>query len=121
MIMCHIKSDNLLIMVDIQNYIEDIKKYVDKVDMDLVEELGRRLAGTMAKADARYVATSDKSELARVRKGFVNKTLGVTDNEKADEAIAKVVEMMKGSRTKSRVTFYYLLIQELNAKNAYMS
>ena len=108
-------------MSDIQAYVEDIKNYTNDVDMEVVEELGRRLAGTMAKADARYVATSDADELARVREGFVNKNLKVTDDAKADEAIAKVAEKMSGDRTKSRVTFYYLLIEELGAKSAYLS
>ncbi len=108
-------------MVDVQSYVDDIKNYTNDVDMEVVEALGRRLAGTMAKADARYVATSDKDELARVREGFVNKTLGVTDDTKADEAIAKVAERMKEDRTKSRVTFYYLLIEELGAKKAYLA
>ncbi len=108
-------------MSDIQMYVDDIKNYTNDVDMEVVEELARRLAGTMAKADARYVATSDDEELARVREGFVNKNLGVTDDAKADEAIAKVAEKMSGDRTKSRLTFYYLLIEELGAKSAYLS
>jgi len=107
-------------MVDIQKYVDDIKNYTSNVDMEVVEELGRRLAGTMAKADARYVAASDSEELDRVREGFVNKNLNVTDDAKADEAIAKVAEKMSGDRTKSRVTFYYLLIEELGAKGAYI-
>ncbi len=107
-------------MSDIQAYADDIKKYTDSVDMEVVEELAGRLAGTMAKADARYVAASDPEELARVREGFVNKNLNVTDDTKADEAIAVVAEKMKEDRTKSRVTFYYLLIEELGAKSAYI-
>jgi hypothetical protein len=107
-------------MSDIQAYVDDIKNYTSDVDMEVVEELGRRMAGTMAKADARYVAASDTEELARVREGFVNEKLGVKDDAKADEAIAKVAEKMSGDRTKSRVTFYYLLIEELGAKSAYI-
>ena len=108
-------------MVDVQAYVDDIKNYTKSVDMEVVEALGRRLAGTMAKADARYVAASDSEELDRVREGFVNKNLSITDDAKADEAIAKVAEKMKGDRTKSRVTFYYLLIEELGAKSAYLA
>jgi len=108
-------------MVDVQKYVDDIKNYTKSVDMDVVEALGRRLAGTMAKADARYVAASDAEELARVREGFVNKNLNVTDDAKGDAAIAVVAEKMKGDRTKSRVTFYYLLIEELGAKSAYLA
>ncbi len=107
-------------MSNIQMYVEDIKNYTNDVDMEIVEELASRLAGTMAKADARYVATSDSEELDRVREGFVNKNLNVTDDAKADEAIARVAEKMSEDRTKSRVTFYYLLIEELDAKAAYL-
>jgi hypothetical protein len=107
-------------MNSIDAYVKDIKKYSDSVDMKVVEKLASRLAGTMAKPDARYVAVSDKKECGRVRNGFIKKSLGVDNKEKADKAIAAVGESMKKDRTKSRVTFYYLLIQQLRAKSAYL-
>ena len=41
------------------------------------------------------------------------KELGLTP-EAADAGIKAVVEKMKGDRTKSRVTFYYLLAEATN-------
>ena len=61
-------------------------------------------------ADSSLVATSDPKELATVRDGFAAKKLGLTA-EAADAGMKAVAEKMKADRTKSRVTFYYLLAE----------
>ncbi len=105
-------------MVDITTYVKDIEKYSKAVNKGAVQGLGRSLAGAMARNDARTVAAGDKAELARVRRNFVAKKLGVKDKAKGDAAIAFVCEQMKKSRAKSRVTFYYLLAKKLGKLGA---
>lgn len=105
----------------VKEYTADIVKYTAKPDKKLVAALARRMAGVMARPDARYVATTDPEELKRVRVSFISAKLGIKDAKKADAALAKVAEMMKSDKTKSRVTFYYLLTVELKAKAAYLN
>ena len=99
-----------------KKHLEDIKKYDKKPDMELVEALYRRLAGSLARKDARLVAFSDAKEVGRVRRNFVMGRLGVKSKAKADEAIEMVAATMKKDRTKSRLTVYYLLTQHFKAK-----
>ncbi len=106
--------------MDIQTYVDDIKKYTDSVDMEVVEAITKSLASILENRDASLVSCSDESELETVRTNFIEKKLGITDNDRADEAIKAVCEKMSDDRTKSRVTFYYLLIEELDAKSAYL-
>jgi len=61
-------------------------------------------------ADSSLVSASDPKELATVRDGFAAKKLGL-DAAAADAGIQAVVEKMKASRRKGRVTFYYLLAE----------
>ncbi len=51
-------------------------------------------------------------ELARVKASWCGKKLGVTDAS-ADEAIAAASKALAADRSKSRVTFYYLVAKEL--------
>jgi chorismate mutase len=108
-------------MVDIESYVEDISKYVSSVDSELVEDLAKRYRIVMEGLDSRLVSCSDDEEKARVRENFINEKLGVSDDTAADAAIVKVCEKMSDDRTKNRITFYYLLIEELDAKHEYMS
>lgn len=94
-------------------HLQDIKKYDKSVDMKLANALYRRLAGAMARKDARLVAFSDTKELGRIRNGFIKQTLGVTKRETADAAIEAVGKKMSRDRSKSRIVVYYLLAQEL--------
>ncbi len=64
--------------------------------------------------DATLVSGQDPSELETVRKNFVEKKLGVSDNDKAMAAINSVASKMSGIRMKSRPAFYYLVQQELS-------
>jgi 3-dehydroquinate synthetase len=64
----------------------------------------------MSKADTRYVACSDKTEIERVRENFLKKKLGITSGD-MDASIKAICEAMKADKTKSRLTFYYLLAE----------
>jgi len=66
------------------------------------------------RTDASKVSSSDEKELNTVKKGFIAKKLGITDEAKADKAIASVVETFgKSNKNKHRAIFYYLLAKEL--------
>ena len=99
-----------------KKHLDDLKKYVKKPDMELVDALYRRLASSLARKDARYIAFKDAKEVGRVRRNFVMGRLGVKSKAKADEAIMAVAEKMKKDRTKSRLTAYYLLADHFDAK-----
>ncbi len=103
----------------IEKYTKDIEKYTDKVNKKLVEKLARRLASSMAKDDARTVSCGDKRELGRIRRNLAIKRLGA-GVEKANKALESVCQKMKKTNSKSRVTFYYLLITELKAVKKYL-
>ena len=90
----------------LQKYIEDIAKYVDDVNVPLVEALYKPLAGVLAQADGAYVAFSDFSELDTVKKNFIAGKLGIDDEEAQNMALAKVGETMSDDRTKSRCLLY---------------
>ncbi len=64
--------------------------------------------------DALLVSGTDDSELETVRRKFVVKKLGVEDKDKGMAAAKTVTVKMSGIRMKNRVTFYYLVQQELS-------
>ena len=75
---------------------------------------------TIYKADSAKVATSDKKEMERVVKNFVNKKLGITDEEKIKAGMADVVAQFgKGNRNKYRAMFYYLLVKRFRKSGLY--
>ncbi len=93
------------------DHLADIKKYAKKaVNEAAVAGLAKTYALVMSKADTRYVACSDPKELETVRENFLKKKLGLTSGD-LDGSIKAACEAMKADRTKSRVTFYYLLAE----------
>ena len=95
------------------DYLADVKKYDAGADEAVVDKIVKHLGIALRSRDASLVSCSDPSELARVREKWCGKKLGVTDEAAGDEVIAKVCEQMKGDRSKSRVTFYYLVAKHL--------
>lgn len=83
------------------------------VDSDLVSDIAGRFTMMLDNRDAMLVSGSDPSELETVRKNFVEKKLGISDKDKAMDAIKKVAGQMSGVKMKSRVAFYYLVQKEL--------
>ncbi len=92
------------------DYSADIRKYFPNVNDAAVATVVKYCGIALRNADSSLVSCSDKTELARVRDGFAAKKLGL-DAAAADAGIKKVCEQMKADRTKSRVTFYYLLAE----------
>jgi hypothetical protein len=93
------------------DYSADIAKYTASVDAKAVESIVKYCGIALRNRDSSLVSSSDPDELTRVRDGFAAKKLGL-DAAAADAGIRKVVERMKGDRSKERVTFYYLLAEE---------
>lgn len=100
-----------------QDHVADIGKYTSNpVNQTAVAHLVRTYALVLGKADARYVACSDPAEIATVRENFLKKKLGVDGD--LDGAIKSVCATMKADRTKSRLTFYYLLAEHFGKLDA---
>lgn len=107
-------------MADVSEYVADIKKYTAKVDEAAVAGMAKTYALVMSKADSRYVAASDADEVQRVVDGFLKKKLGrKEDNAALVAAMKSVGEKMKGDRTKSRITVYYLLAEHFGQLSAF--
>jgi len=103
-------------------YIDDLKTKVgeDNPDVDLLRKLAQSMGPSIYNADAETVAASSKSEVETVKNNFVMKKLGVTDEEKADEAISQVMEKYgKSNRNKYRVVIYYLLTKHFGKESMY--
>ena len=92
------------------DYASDVRKYTASVNEAAVAAIVKYCGIALQKADSSLVSASDPKELATVREGFAAKKLGLTADA-ADAGIKAVVERMKATGHKSRVTFYYLLAE----------
>lgn len=95
------------------DYLADVQKYADNVDEAVVDKIVKYCGIALRSKDASTVAASDQKELDTVKNGFAKKKLELSP-EDAQAGIEKVCEQMKGVRSKSRVTFYYLLAAATN-------
>jgi hypothetical protein len=92
------------------DYLADVKAHASNVNEAAVDAIVKYCGIALRNADSALVSASDPKELATVRDGFAAKKLGL-GAEAADAGIKAVVEKMKGTPRKSRVTFYYLLAE----------
>ena len=92
------------------DYLDDVKAHATNVNGAAVEAIVKYCGIALRNADSALVSASDPKELATVRDGFAAKKLGLSADA-ADAGIKAVIEKMKGTRRKSRVTFYYLLAE----------
>ena len=107
-------------MVD--NYYSNMteKLGLKDVDKDLLTAVTKGIGPNIYQADASKVSSSDPDEMARVRNNFLIKKLGLKDEPKLDDAIAKVIDILgKANKSKYRAVFYYLLVKELGQEKAY--
>ena len=112
-------------MSKFEGVIESLKAEAKKIGIRPNEELLRAVAKGMGpslyKADAAKVAFSDKAELDRVKKNFIAKKLGVTDEDKADKALAAIKEKFGSSnRNKLRALTYYMLVKKFKKEDLYV-
>ena len=83
--------------------------------------MAKGLGPSLYKADAAKVAFSDKDELARVKKNFAVKKLGVEDNAKLDKALNDIKEKFGSkNRNKWRALVYYMLVKKYKKESLYV-
>ncbi|WP_456432507.1 DUF2853 family protein [Nitratifractor sp.] len=105
----------------ISQYQAEAKKLKLGLDAALIDKVTRGLGPSIYRKDAETVSCSDPGELERVRKNFLQKKLGLTDDEaKLDAAIKEVCEKMGSSnRNKYRALFYALLAKKFGKESVY--
>lgn len=109
------KFDDLLAV-----YHEEAKKLGVSVDSDLLTKVTKGLGPSIYNADSAKVASSDKTELTRVKENFIKKKLGITDEATADDLISQVVKVFGSSNpNKPRPLFYYLLVKFARKESIY--
>ena len=94
---------------EMSEYLRVTREYDADADEAIVTKIEKHLGASLKNRDAKYVACSDETELETIVKGFMKKKMGVDDKEAAMEKVKAVCTMMKPTRMKNRVTFYYLL------------
>jgi len=104
------KFDDLL-----EVFIADMKKKSiggAKIDQKVLHGAAKACGPSLYKKDSATVACSDKDEMARIKKNFLMKKLGLADGPKLDEALKETCkDMGTSNRNKHRAIFYYLLIK----------
>lgn len=99
-----------------EKYVADLKEKVGEArpDMALLEGAVKACGPAIYKSDSATVAASSKDEMARIKKTFIAKKLGVEDEAKADAALAEAIEKYGRSvRQKHRPVVYYLVAKAL--------
>ncbi|WEX76298.1 DUF2853 family protein [Sinorhizobium numidicum] len=99
------------------DYLADVQKYDSGADEAVVNKIVRHLGIALRNKDSALVSATDPKELERVREKWCEKKLGIGGAE-ADVAIAATAKAMAEDRSKSRVTFYYLVAKELGKLQA---
>ncbi|MEM7300177.1 MAG: DUF2853 family protein [Pseudomonadota bacterium] len=95
------------------DYLADVQKYDSGADAETVQKIVKHLGIALRNRDSSLVSCSDPAELERVRAKWCEKKLGESNEDKANDIIGKVCEAMKDDRSKSRVTFYYLVAKHM--------
>ncbi|GGC50395.1 DUF2853 family protein [Chelatococcus reniformis] len=99
-------------------HLDDVKKYAKgPVNEAAVAGLLKTYRLVLSKPDSRYVACDDAGERERVRENFLKKKLGLSGPD-LDTAVEETCKAMKADRTKSRLTFYYLLAERFGKLDA---
>ena len=93
-----------------EDWLADVRKYVADAEEKVVAAIVRYCGIALQKRDSSLVSFSDSKETDRVRENFLKKKLGLNGGD-LDASIKAVCEHMKADKTKSRLTFYYLLAE----------
>lgn len=100
-------------------YTKELTKLGHKVDETLVRAIAKGCGPSIYSNDAETVASSDKTELDRVKKNFMEKKLGLSGDD-LDSGIAYAIEAIgKSNRNKYRVVFYYLIVKKFKKESVY--
>ena len=104
----------------LDTYDKEFKKLKIKVDTKLLTAVAKGCGPSIYSNDASKVSSGDKAELARLKKNFLIKKLGLKDTPKLDEGISAVVQQLgKSNRNKYRAMFYYLLVKHFRKASVY--
>ena len=89
-------------------------------DMDLLTKVVIGCGPSIYNADAETVASSDKTELERIKSNYLLKKLGLPDGPELMAAIDEVVTKYGSSnRSKYRAVVYYMLCTHFGKQAAY--
>ena len=100
-------------------YSKELTKLGQKVDEVLVRAVAKGCGPSIYNKDAETVSASDKSELDRVKKNFMEKKLGLSGKD-LDSGIEYAIETIgKSNRNKYRVVFYYLIVKKFKKESIY--
>lgn len=105
----------------IEKYVVDIKdKFGEKADMDLLTKVTVGLGPAIYNLDASKVSGGDDKELETVKKNYLMKKLGMSDDPNLMEAIKSVMDTYGSSnRNKHRAVIYYMLCKHFKKASAY--
>lgn len=93
-----------------------------KFDEDLLVAIAKSLGPSIYNKDAAKVSCSSKKERDKIKKSFLIKKLGLTDDPSLDEAIIEVCQAMGTSnRNKYRPVFYYLLVEKFEKQSLFIA
>lgn len=110
------KRDDLIV-----KYTADLKEKCGlEPDAALLTKVTIGLGPSIYNADSSTVASSDKSEMDRVRKNFLIGKLGLDDTPALDDGIAAAIETYgKSTKAKYRAVVYYLLVKHFGKESVY--
>ncbi len=101
-------------------YQSEVEKLGLGLDAELLAAVTKGLGPSIYKVDAEKVSSSDKKELATVKKNFLIKKLGLEDGDALDAAIEAAIEKIgKSNRNKYRAIFYTILVENLGMQSVY--
>ncbi len=105
----------------IEKYAADIKeKFGEQPDMDLLTKVAKGLGPAIYNIDASKVSGGDDKELETVKKNYLIKKLGLSDDPKLMEAIKSVMDTYGSSnRNKHRAVIYYMLCKHFDKASIY--
>ena len=105
----------------IEKYASDLKDKCNvKPDMDLLRKVTIGCGPSIYNSDSSTVSATEKSELTTLRNKFLIKKLGLSENDKLDLGIEKVMQQYGHSYPhKYRVVVYYLLSKHFGKESVY--
>jgi len=105
----------------IEKMIAEAKKLNLSITDEFISKVTKGLGPVIYNKDTATVACGQPDELETVKKNFLKKKLGLTnDDTELDSAIQEVCEKLGTSnRTKYRVHFYALLAMKFNKTDVY--
>ncbi len=112
-------------MAKFEDVVKQAQEHIDKhfaghnTDEDMLRKVAKGLGPSIYNNDASKVSCSDKKEKDTIVEKFLMKKHNVSDEAAARKAVDEVCEQYKGSRSKSRVVFYYVLVKKLGLEKNY--